>query len=77
MNFIELPSGKMINIESLLYVSEIKDVSVKFFNPDAEYYEFELIWQNKQSEKIRYTDLEIIEMDYNFLKNKLLKYESR
>ena len=44
MNFIELPSGKMINIESLLYVSEIKDISVKFFNPDAEYYEFELIW---------------------------------
>lgn len=73
MNFIELPSGKIISIENLLYVSEIKDVSVKIFNPDAEYYEFELIWQNKQTEKIRYTDLEMVKMDYNFLKNKLLK----
>lgn len=72
MNFIELPSGKLINIENLLYVSEIKDVSVKVFNPETEYFEIEVMWANKQIEKIKYTNLETINLDYNCLKNKLL-----
>lgn len=72
MNFIELPSGKLINIENLLYVSEIKDVSVKVFNPETEYFEIEVMWANKQIEKIKYTNLETINLDYNCLKNKIL-----
>lgn len=72
MNFIELPSGKLINIENLLYVSEIKDVSVKVFYPEIEYFEIEVMWANKQIEKIKYTNLETVNLDYNCLKNKLL-----
>ena len=72
MNFIELPSGKLINIENLLYVSEIKDVSVKVFYSEIEYFEIEVMWANKQIEKIKYTNLETVNLDYNCLKNKLL-----
>ena len=74
MNFIELPSGKIISIENLLFVSEIKDVSVKCFNSDANYYQIDFMWTNKQTETLKYTNLETVNLDYNFLKNNLLNY---
>ena len=72
MKFIELPSGKIISIENLLYVSEIKDVSVKY--SDANYYQIDFMWTNKQTETLKYTNLETVNLDYNFLKNNLLNY---
>ena len=71
---IELPSGRMISIHDIIYVSNIKNKSDVFEN--IQYY-FDVLWANGQKVSINFNDYEQCKLDWIDLKNVIKNHTSQ
>ena len=66
-NCIVLPSGSLINIDDIIYMSPI---AIK--NSDEETrYEFNIIWAHRIEKTLRYQSYHTAEMDWDFIKKNI------
>lgn len=71
---IELPSGRMISIHDIIYVSNIKNKSDIFEN--FQFY-FDVLWANGQKVSINFNDYEQCKLDWLDLKNVIKNHTSQ
>ena len=68
--FIELPTGHILDIEDIIFVSGIKTCfDDKTY--DITHYEFNIIWANRALETLKYDHLEYCNLDREALKKEL------
>ena len=51
----ELPSGRIVDIENIIYLGEIRETT-NFFND--EFYKFDVIWAGREKIEFTYTNNE-------------------
>lgn len=61
---VELPSGQIINLTDVIFVSNIK-IKDSFF-------EFNVTWASRVCETLKYIDKESCERDRDFIKSKII-----
>lgn len=69
----ELPSGRMVDVENIIYLGEIKEKSNFFTNWDTVYY-FEVVWAGREKVTLTYKDEENCILDWEHLKRYILQH---
>lgn len=73
---IELPSGKMISIHDIIYVSNIKNKSKLDVFENIQYY-FDVLWANGQKVSINFNNIEQCKTDWLNLKDIIKNHTSQ
>ena len=63
----ELPSGRMVDVENIIYLGEIKEKSNFFTDWDTVYY-FEVVWAGREKVTLTYKDKANCVIDWEHLK---------
>ena len=63
----ELPSGRMVDVENIIDLGEIKEKSNFFTDWDTVYY-FEVVWAGREKVTLTYKDKENCVLDWEHLK---------
>lgn len=61
----ELPSGRFVDIEHIIYLGEIRETT-NFF--DDQFYKFEVVWAGREKIDFTYTNKEKCVLDWEHLK---------
>lgn len=67
----ELPSGRMVDVENIIYMGEIR-TTTNFF--DDVFYKFDVIWAGREKIEFTYTDKEKCVLDWEYLKRYILQH---
>lgn len=67
----ELPSGRIVDIENIIYLGEIR-TTTNFF--DDVFYKFDVIWAGREKIEFTYTDKEKCVLDWEYLKRYILQH---
>ena len=67
----ELPSGRIIDIENIIYLGEIRETT-NFFND--EFYKFDVVWAGREKIEFTYTNKEKCVLDWEHLKQYILQH---
>lgn len=67
----ELPSGRIVDIENIIYLGEIR-TTTNFF--DDVFYKFDVIWAGREKIEFTYTDKEKCVLDWEHLKRYILQH---
>ena len=67
----ELPSGRVVDIENIIYLGEIRETT-NFFND--EFYKFDVIWAGREKIEFTYTNKEKCVLDWKHLKRYILQH---
>ena len=63
----ELPSGRMVDIENIIYIGELKEKSTFFTNWETVYY-FTVVWAGREQVKFEFKSKEDCALDWENLK---------
>lgn len=64
MKYLALPSGRILDMDGVIFVSEIKDCSIG--------YQFTVVWMNKHYEHMVYSNIDDCEEEYLIIKRHLM-----
>lgn len=64
MKYLALPSGRILDMDGVIFVSEIKDCAMG--------YQFTVVWMNKHYEHMTYGNIDICEEEYLIIKRHLM-----
>lgn len=67
----ELPSGRVVDIENIIYLGEIR-TTTNFF--DDVFYKFDVIWAGREKLEFTYTNKENCVLDWEHLKRYILQH---
>ena len=67
----ELPSGRVIDIEHIIYLGEIREIT-NFF--DDQFYKFEVVWAGREKIDFTYTNKEKCVLDWEHMKRNILQH---
>lgn len=71
--FITLPSNRIVQIDDIIYVSDVKNHNAGAFLSDKYSYSIDIVWANRVKETFTYLDLNEAQADYNILKSTLME----
>lgn len=64
-SIIELPSGRVVNIDNIIYISDVKN---KQHILEGDQWYFDVLWANGQKVSINFNNYEQCELDLHTLK---------
>lgn len=67
----ELPSGRIIDIEHIIYLGEIRETT-NFW--DDTFYKFDVVWAGREKIEFTYTNKEKCALDWGHLKQYVLQH---
>lgn len=67
----ELPSGRMVDVENIIYLGEIKETT-NFW--DDTFYKFDVLWAGREKIEFTYTNKEKCVLDWEHLKRYILQH---
>jgi hypothetical protein len=67
----ELPSGRVVDIENIIYLGEIRETT-NFF--DDQFYRFEVVWAGREKIEFTYTNKEKCVLDWEYMKRNILQH---
>lgn len=67
----ELPSGRIIDIEHIIYLGEIRETT-NFF--DDMFYKFDVVWAGREKIEFTYTNKEKCVLDWERIKQYVLQH---
>ena len=66
-SMVELPSGRMVDLENVIYLSDIKEKS-SWFTDWAYEYTFDIIWAGGERITLKFDNKENCVLDWEYLK---------
>lgn len=72
MKYVALITGRVVEVSTLIYLSEIKGFEDRAFNPEHVEHYLTIIWNNGQSENLYYRSIDDCEEDYWTLRKAML-----